>query len=530
MSDLLSAIKKHLGIRMREGQLNHYSLLGLDKNASSNEIKRALRIAVAAWNSSDTKSDPESAQQVAKLIRQAQAVLLDESTKQEYDEQLSGQVSTIGRSFFPQADPFALFDPSACLVGAGMGPTVHSFGSVNDRWNELRRQIPTLAQPSMAPVVAEDRFESVRTYPREAVRTEQVESTASRIERLKRNRKWKQALSVAGFVIVAVAFLGYAGIRFVWNRQEFAKRLESDVDISTPTKALAKSKVVIPRTIGGKNGPKATGNDPAFVLPTLSKDDSTGDSVTAFTENDPFGNATKATKATDSMKPDSTTPDAMKPDSTPDSTPKEPMRSPTPELDAMKPAAVKPSDEKPMAPVTTGASKANWVAAMLKAKEAVTKADFATFHKQIEQALPLSINDDMTSKHARLDQLGQLYEIFIKSVHEAKSKMRGADTLSVGKTLVNIVEIKDDELIVRMQGKNERFAWDRLPPGIAIALADLTLSEQEPTDIAARAVYFSLSPARNDLFAKKVKDWFEKSVGKGPIRKDLVQALTDTYE
>ena len=214
----------------------------------------------------------------------------------------------------------------------------------------------------------------------------------------------------------------------------------------------------------------------------------------------------------------------------PDSTPKEPMQSPPLEPEAMKPAIVKPSEEKPMVPATAGASKADWIAAMVKAKEAITKADFATFHKQIEAALPLSTNDEMTSKHARLDQLGQLYEIFIKSIHEAKSKMRGAETLSVGKTLINIVEIKDDELIVRMQGKNQRFAWDRLPPGIAIALADLTLSEQEPTDIAARAVYFSLSPARNDLFAKKVKDWFEKSVGKESIRKDLVQALTDTYE
>ncbi len=518
MSDLLSAIKQHLGIRMREGQLNHYSLLGLDKNASSNEIKQALRTAVAAWNSSDTKSDPESAQQVAKLIKQAQAVLLDESKKHEYDEQLSGQDSTMRSSFFPLADPFARFDPSAFLVGAGVSPSVHSFGSVSDRWNELRRQIPALSQPSMAPVVAEVRFESVRTNPQEAIRTEQTESAASRIERLKRNRKWKQAISVAGFLIVAMAFLGYAGIRFVWNRQEFAKRLESDADVSTPTKALAKSKEAIPKTIGGKNGPKATGSDPAFVLPTLSKDDSAVDTVVAFTENDPFGNATNATEP---MKPDS-----MKPDPTP----KEPKQSPPPEPEAMKPTLVKPSDEKPMVPETSGASKADWIAAMVKAKQAITKADFATFHKQIELALPLSTNDEMTLKHSRLDQLGQLYEIFIKSVQEAKSKMRGAETLSVGKTLVNIVEIKNDELIVRMQGKNERFAWDRLPPGIAMALADLTLSEQEPADIAARAVYFSLSPARNDLFAKKVKDWFEKSVGKGSIRKDLVQALTDTYE
>jgi hypothetical protein len=170
---------------------------------------------------------------------------------------------------------------------------------------------------------------------------------------------------------------------------------------------------------------------------------------------------------------------------------------------------------------------------MSKAKEAVDKADFETFHKQMKVALPLSTGDEMGSKHARLDQLGQLYEIFIKTLRESKSKLSAGETLPVAKTQVNIVEITDDMLIVRMQGKNERFTWNRLPPGIAMALADLTLSDQDPTDNASRAVYFSLSPttaASKALVAKRVKEWFEKSVGKGTIRKDLEQALTDTYE
>ena len=77
MSELLLAIEKHLGVRVAEDSLNHYSLLGLKKDAGPSEIKQALRTVVAAWNASDTKSDSESAQRVAKLIKQAQAVLLD---------------------------------------------------------------------------------------------------------------------------------------------------------------------------------------------------------------------------------------------------------------------------------------------------------------------------------------------------------------------------------------------------------------------------------------------------------------------
>ena len=136
----------------------------------------------------------------------------------------------------------------------------------------------------------------------------------------------------------------------------------------------------------------------------------------------------------------------------------------------------------------------------------------------------------MVAKRARLDQLGQLYEIFIKSMGEAKLKLGSAQVITVGKNTLSIVEVGSSELTVRIQGKNVKYAWDRLPPGIAIAMADLTLSTQSPTDIAARAAYFSLSPSRNELTEKKTKEWFEKSVGKGNIREDLPQALTDTYE
>jgi len=501
----LAAIKKFLGVRIHEEQLNHYTLLGLNRNAGQNEIKQALRTAVAAWNSSDTKSDPESAQHVAKLIKQAQAVLLNASKKLEYDEtmkagDLKSEESSMQPSFFPQADPLAAFDSSACMVGAGLGTTGISYGSPSQRWNELSRRIPMLTQSSFAQPIG-------NTFTEERP-VETVSASATRIVQLKRNRKLKQSLMVGGFVAVAILFLGFAGVKFLSNRQQVAKNLEANGVGPGPTNSVSKPKETSPKTIGGRNAPKSKESDSVFVLPTLSKDETSGGVNLGITEQNPIGDAPAIPELP--TMPMQTTPKA----------------NPEPTI----PAPMKPVENIPMVPATTGASKVEWVAAMVKGKEALNKADFPTFQKQMELALPMSSNDDLKAKQARLDQLGQLYEIFIKSVHEAKSKMRGTETLSVGKTLVSIVEVKEDELIVRIKGENERFAWDRLPPGIAMAMADLTLSDSEPTDVAARAVYFSLSPSRNDLFAKKVTDWFAKSVGKGPIRKDLVQALTDTYE
>jgi hypothetical protein len=62
------------------------------------------------------------------------------------------------------------------------------------------------------------------------------------------------------------------------------------------------------------------------------------------------------------------------------------------------------------------------------------------------------------------------------------------------------------------------------------------LSESAPVDVAARAIYFSLTPfyqeeaKANTLITKRIDGWFERSAGKESVRADIKQFLTDTYE
>ncbi|HUP79437.1 MAG TPA: J domain-containing protein [Pirellula sp.] len=505
MGELSDAIEKHIGVRVLEDTLNHYSLLGLKVNATPREIKQALRTAIAAWNSSDTKSDPAPAQRVATLIKQAQVVLLDSARKLEYDKQFEARAMPIDYSFLPTGDPFASFDPSESLVGACSNTVASAFGSVDQRWAELCRQIPALGHSIAETVVAVHRSESNRATPQEFGTSfankpkDRGASAAARIERLKRKRKMTQRLYVAGFLAFAAVFLAYAGIRFVWNRQQIAQNPWSDA------MGMGKSTLVESgsRHSGGKNTLEKNASDPAFVLPSLDKNDSSNKPGVEFTNSNPFGTVPTVTH----LESSPAVSDVL-----------------TPSSDA------KQSEQVSMIPVRQGASKSEWIDAMTKARAAVNKTDFSTFHYYMKVAFALSSSEEMVSKQVRLDQLGLLYEIFISSIREAKTKLNGAETILVGKSQIIIVEFKEDQLIVKIQGKTEQYAWDRVPPGIAMALADLTLSDREPVDIAARAVYCSLSPARNQLFEKRVKDWFEKSVGKGTIRKDLVQALTDTYD
>ncbi len=520
MTKLTLAIEKHLQRRIAEHDLNHYRLLGVSTNAHADEIKLALKTTAAAWNASDTKSNPESAQLVAKLLKQAQTTLLNPASKIEYDKQIAAKSLIAANIFFPDRNPFESFDPAACLVSAASADAneiwAHSPANGQLRWRELQRCIPPLceldllAPLSTAKTFANPGSRSSLSPANEPTQASKRESSLARIEQLKRARRNKQRLVLAGVCAIAILFLGYSGVRFVLNRNQVAQQAASTRTTSDP---IPPNPATGPKPFNAPNHSKGRSNQgsPDFSsgLPSLMKE--TSDPVEPppdMTPNMPDMPATTPPDTPSPVTPSPVTPSPAAPSPvTPPATP-----APGPETN---PNAM---------------STKNWALAMTKSRAALDAADFANFHQQMEIALPLSSNDEMLAKRARLDQLGQLYEIFTNSLEEGKTKLKPNHALTVGKNKLNIVEISSSELTIRIQGKNEKFAWNRLPPGIALAIADLTLSPQSPIDIAARAVYFSLSPTRNDIFDKKVKDWFEKSVGQGQVREDLQKALTDQYE
>jgi hypothetical protein len=549
MSEIASAVEKHLGRKLSVGSPTHYELLGIPEDATTDAVKSALRLASAAWNSSDTKANPESAQLVARLLKQAQNTLLDAESRKKYDAMIIKKVVTTEEEYFPSGDPLAPFEPQACLVGMALDGASEPYGTVSQRWETLTRQMPgLLRQPESRTYVERDVADGtlvLESGPR--VKPQSIESPSNRIEIAKRARAKRQAVTWGLVLGGAVLFLGYAGIRLAWNRMQIqeqmladAKNEEADVaaDLQSNKEEEKGDRAGMPKPKEPRNKTKKDQEkkSPPTVpsgLPSLATDPTEKAGMQDNSQagaGDPFmANPAKLPESMDGqpmipVPPSTPAPVAPKPNEVPAPMETKPMET---KPDAGKPTETMPSETMPA--MNAGDKKA-WSEAMKKGKEAVEKADFELFQKQMELALPLSTSEEMKAKRARLDQLGQLYEIFIKSVREAKSKTRATEAITVGKNKVNIVEVKDKVLIVRIQGKNETYAWDSLPPGIALAMADLTLSEREPTDLAARAVYFSLSPSRNELVGKKVKDWFDKSVGKGEIRADLPQALTDTYE
>ena len=63
--------------------INYYDLLGINKNASNEEIKKAYRDQAKKWHP-DLNKDPK-APEMAKKVNEAKEILLDEEKRKEYD-------------------------------------------------------------------------------------------------------------------------------------------------------------------------------------------------------------------------------------------------------------------------------------------------------------------------------------------------------------------------------------------------------------------------------------------------------------
>ena len=571
-----------------------------DKSAIESALKTALeQIRTSESSNPATQENPSqtadptgSLQVVQKLLRQAQSILLDPSKKTAYDSQLaqlfesqkkqkelgknapSRTQATVGivertsnrpsagtssptiapnaSELLPMGDPMLPFNP------ASIAPD--SFARANSSLNltpekrraELSELFPSLMLMSIQPeptqeqppawLVAADRKPSANASTRanpngsiadkdqlDAAKRSETKSTETNrvdlVEQLRSRRRRRNLLAVGGMVLAALGLLGFASFRFLSNRQQVAQQ-NRNKPADRPTENLQGNAILgadpsnakppdlkIGASTKGRNR-KGPNESPLPELPSVGF--STPDASLPMTDNPAMA------KPPVQVPPDAPgNPDApSNPEPAPE-TPPEPTPVPTAE----------PTPEPAMANETP-----EWKAGMAKAKEALVSRDPSKFEPLIAAMLDKATTKLGKDQTARLDQAGQLLKISAESFEEAKIKAKGASSLKVGATEVSIVESTPEKLIIRAQGKNQSYEWDKLPFGIAAAVCDLGLSESAPVDIAARAIFFSIHPfyqeaaKSNNLVTKRIDGWFERSLGKESIRADLKQFLTDRYE
>jgi len=559
MNDMIEAIERHLGRVLTTDQLDYYAVLGLESYCDDEKkIRAALQSAIATYKSSNTETHPESSNKVAKLLKQAQAILLDTNKRPVYDSQLRKmaaaklKAATVvphvsagveSRAWFPEGDPMAplsLAGIESTFASSTATEEPHpdwlsQIHDVDQRRSELLLLFPSLAMMS----AVEDQepttgFESFVNGGRTKVSRAGASAASSGasmeanvgislLEQMRRKRRQRQVMAVGGMIVAAVGLLGFAAFRYVDNQRQVAAKLAEKEQKKANRFSGMKdsgSTNAVPSDSETSGSAPSSGELELGVKGRKGRGDSSGPSLPKVNRPD---------KDTDKVAPEKTMepkPDVPEPTSTPA------PATPAPEMATTLVPQPTPEVKPPMA---TMESK-EWVGHMENARIAIEKLEFDKFDTSIETANKTAVTAEGKAKAARLDQMGQLYKIYIDAFAEAKKKAKGTSSIKVGSAEFSIVESTPDKVIVRAQGKNQTHEWGKLPFGMAVAFSDIGLSDKEPVDLAARAIFFSLDPnyresaQNNDIVKKRIAGWLEKSLGKGSVRQDLMQVLSDKYE
>jgi len=89
--------------------MNFYTILGVERNASQTQIKKAYHELIRKYHP-DTNPDAPDAEDRCKQINQAYEVLMDTDKRTEYDR--SGSVSVSEKSKNRQPPPAGMYDPN----------------------------------------------------------------------------------------------------------------------------------------------------------------------------------------------------------------------------------------------------------------------------------------------------------------------------------------------------------------------------------------------------------------------------------
>lgn len=564
MNEILSAIEKHLDRKLKVSELDYYQVIGLEPFCSDQaQIQAALDSARLKLQGSEPSN---SLQVVSKLIKQAQTILLDASKKTAYDSQLAklfeshrkqkelgkpitasatASIGILAKSaskknsqaplqdappnedqLLPKGDPMQPFVIPSTDLPATYGPP-NALGNltVQKRREELSALFPSLLMMSHSTEVPKEQIPAwlIAADRKPTNPTSTVSNTASLspannqasikpqdspvdlVGQLRKRRQRRNLLGVGGMILAAISLLGFASYQFASNRSKVAKAeqekkmLRQNGANQPPGPGTDQANNKLPELVIKPNADRKGAPNSQQSLPQLPQ-----------VNRDPSDSMPAEVKMPAEVDPDKTDPAMVTP---------APMPEPPP-----KPEPA-PKGESP-----------EWKMAMTKARESLSKGDLKEFEPLMTGLLDKAVTKEGKEQTLRLDQAGQLYKIYVESFEEAKRKAKGASSLKVGTAEFSIVEVTPEKLIVRSQGQNKTYQWDKLPLGLAAALSDLGLSESAPVDVAARAIYFSLTPfyqeeaKANTLITKRIDGWFERSAGKESVRADIKQFLTDTYE
>jgi hypothetical protein len=208
-----------------------------------------------------------------------------------------------------------------------------------------------------------------------------------------------------------------------------------------------------------------------------------------------------------------------------------------PSLPEFKPALSDGELEPPQPTETMPAAadvKPEQVAALAKTLKAAHAAILAGNYEaalgELDKVASLPKLPEHHAKYERLMLLAGYAKNFQSALQSAIAGLQAGDEIEVGgSTVVGFVSAARGSITLRVTGANRTYALEKLPVGLAVALADRWLDKDDPVSLAVKGAYLASLKETTDERKARARQWLEEASQKG-VEGELHKVLDDRYD
>ena len=170
-------------------------------------------------------------------------------------------------------------------------------------------------------------------------------------------------------------------------------------------------------------------------------------------------------------------------------------------------------------------------AALRAARAALESHHFDEAQAKLAQVESVPKRSEHRAKFERLKLLVHYAKEFRSALLESVATLRAGSEIQIATgERIAVVSASPERITIKARGTTRTYAIDDLPAGLAIAIADHWLDQENPVSLVIKAAYLaSLKDRRDDRLAK-AREWFQQAAAKGMEIGDLARVIDDAYD
>lgn len=187
------------------------------------------------------------------------------------------------------------------------------------------------------------------------------------------------------------------------------------------------------------------------------------------------------------------------------------------------------SDARPPEALLSEPEREAWQTLVGEIRSELGQRDYAAVEECLAQLQESARTQRQKDQWIRLQTIANLAKECSQALSGALSGLSAGETFQVRSTTVALVEATDQQLVIRVQGQNMRYAIEEIPAGIVEALVGMRMDSSQLASKVRIACFLLWHPGTNEVSMPKIMRWLQEAEDAGLIPEATIEVAADEY-